>query len=82
MEPRDLQLIEELLQHDEELKRLVEEHHAYERDLERFLIKRYLTPAEELEKKRIQKLKLAGKDRIEAILSAYRKRMREQGSRP
>lgn len=81
MEPRDLQLIEELLPHDEELKRLVEEHQAFERELERFSIKRYLTPAEELEKKRIQKLKLAGKDRIEAILSAYRKSVREQESR-
>ena len=29
----------------------------------------HLTPGEELDRKRIQKLKLAGKDRIAAILS-------------
>lgn len=74
-----MKLIEELLPQDEELRRLVEEHQAFERELERFAGKRYLTPAEELEKKRIQKLKLAGKDRIESILSSYRKRLQEPG---
>ena len=34
--------------------------------------KLYLTPDEEVEKKRLQKLKLAGKDRIMEILSRYR----------
>lgn len=70
-----MKLIEELLPQDEELRRLVEEHQAFEKELERFTNKTYLTPAEELEKKRIQKLKLAGKDKIESILSLYRKRI-------
>lgn len=80
MEPKDMKLIEELLPQDEELRRLVEEHQAFERELERFSNKRYLTPAEEMEKKRIQKLKLAGKDKIEAILSSYRKRLSQPDS--
>jgi hypothetical protein len=37
----------------------------------------YLPPEEEMERKKIQKLKLAGRDRIEAILAKYR----SQGSR-
>jgi hypothetical protein len=52
----------------------MEEHQALERDLEKYLAKRYLTPSEEVEKKRIQKLKLAGRDRMEEILADYRRR--------
>ena len=43
-----------------------------ERRLGTFQHKHYLTPEEELERKRLQKLKLAGKDRIMQILSRYR----------
>ena len=80
MEPRDLELIDRLIPDDEELKVLMEEHQVLEQDLEKFLAKRHLTPSEEVEKKRIQKLKLAGKDRIESILSTYRKKMMEEQS--
>jgi hypothetical protein len=73
VEARDLDLIAKLIPHHEELRKLMEEHEALERELERYSTKRYLTSSEEIEKKRIQKLKLAGKDRIEAILSAHRK---------
>ena len=73
MEKSDLELIDELTPKDDELKALVEEHHALEVELERYQSRAYLTPAEELEKKRIQKVKLAGKDRIEEILMNYRK---------
>jgi uncharacterized protein YdcH (DUF465 family) len=73
MEARDLELINRLIPTHEELRMLMEEHETLERELEDYSAKRYLTPAEELEKKRIQKLKLAGKDRIEAILSDFRK---------
>ncbi len=73
MEPKDIELIERLLPLVPELKNLVEEHEALERELEKYNRKRYLTSSEEMERKRIQKLKLLGKDRIEAILSSYRK---------
>lgn len=78
MEERDLKLIKELLPQNEELRRLMEEHESFERQLSKFQQKKYLTPEEEIEKKRIQKLKLAGKDRIEAILSTYRKELRQK----
>jgi hypothetical protein len=72
MEKRDLELIEKLMVHNEELRQLMQEHQELERQLEKYTSRNYLSPEEEMEKKRIQKLKLAGKDRIEEILSTYR----------
>ncbi len=74
MEKTDLELIQKYVSTDPELKRYWEEHEDYERKLEQFNLRLYLTPEEELERKRIQKLKLAGRDRIETILSKYRVR--------
>jgi uncharacterized protein len=72
MEQREEELIRQHADHDQELKALYEEHQQYKRRLEGFREKSYLTTEEEMEKKRIQKLKLAQKDRIMAILSRYR----------
>ena len=72
MERQDQELISQLIQTDEELKGLVEQHQVYEEQLEEFNRRPYLTTEETMEKKRIQKQKLAGKDRIEAILAQYR----------
>jgi len=74
MEKRDLDLIQKYIPSDAELNRRMTEHEEFERKLEEFNRRLYLTPEEELERKRIQKLKLAGRDRIEAILSKYRSR--------
>ena len=72
MEEKDELLIRSLLEREPELRRYYEEHADLERQLEVFHQKHYLTPDEEVEKKRLQKLKLAGKDKIMAILSRYR----------
>lgn len=72
MEKRDLDLIQKYIPTDAELKRRMEEHEQFERRLEELNRRLYLTPEEELERKKVQKLKLAGRDRIEAILSRYR----------
>ena len=72
MEKWDEDLIARLLPRDEELRKYVEEHRRYEDKLEQFNQRAYLTTAEEMEKKRIQKLKLAGRDKIETILAKYR----------
>lgn len=72
MEKRDLELIQKYIASDPELRRQMEEHEAFERKLEEFNRRIYLTPEEEMERKRVQKLKLAGRDRIEAILRKYR----------
>ncbi len=72
MEQREEELIRQHADHDQELKALYEEHQQYKRMLESFREKPYLTTQEEMEKKRIQKLKLAQKDRMMMILARYR----------
>jgi uncharacterized protein YdcH (DUF465 family) len=72
MEKRDLELIRKYIPQDPDLKRRMDEHEEFERKLEEFNRRVYLTPAEEMERKKLQKLKLAGRDRIEEILSKYR----------
>lgn len=72
MEKRDLEMIQRYISIDAELKRHMNEHEEYERRLQEFNRRIYLTPDEEIERKRLQKLKLAGRDRIESILAKYR----------
>jgi len=72
MEKRDLELIQRLISSDPELKRRMDEHQEFERKLAEMNRHLYLTPEEEVERKRIQKLKLVGRDRIEVILAKYR----------
>jgi uncharacterized protein len=74
MEERDMALIQTWIQQDEELKQRVNEHEEYERRLEEFNRRPYLTAEETLERKRLQKLKLAGRDKIEQILVKYRQK--------
>jgi len=73
MERTDEMLIERYIQLDGELKQYVEAHRKLETALEDFNKRIYLTPQEEIEKKKLQKLKLVSKDRIYAILAKYRK---------
>ena len=72
MERREEEFIVSILDKDPELKKYYEEHQDLEKQLEGFQHKFHLTPFEEMEKKRLQKLKLAGKDKIMEILGRYR----------
>ena len=72
METKDEELIASLLEREPELRRYYEEHNDLKRQLGFLQQKHYLTPEEEVEKKRLQKLKLAGKDKIMEILSRHR----------
>ena len=72
METKDEELINTLLDREPDLRRYYEEHVALERQLADLQGRAHLTPEEEVEKKRIQKLKLAGKDRIMEILARHR----------
>lgn len=72
MNQKEEELKKRLMIEDEEFRRLSEEHQEFERQLDQFNSKSFLTPTEEMERKKIQKLKLAGKDRMEMILSTYR----------
>lgn len=67
------ELTKKLMEENSDFRRLMEEHIEFENKLEEYNKKAYLTPEEELERKKIQKLKLMGKDKMEIILSNYRK---------
>ncbi len=58
-----------LAEQDPELKSLVQEHRSLDEKLKEFDRKVYLSPDEEMERKKLQKLKLAKKDRIAQRLS-------------
>ena len=72
MEERDEKLIAHLIQSDETLKEYVQQHRDYEKQLEEFNKRIHLTTDESMERKRIQKLKLANRDRKERILVEHR----------
>jgi hypothetical protein len=72
MEKRDEELIASLLDREPELKEKWEEHLLLESRLGDLQKRLHLSTEEEVEKKRLQKLKLAGKDRIMEILARYR----------
>ncbi len=74
MEDKEGLLKKRLMEEDPEFKKLMEEHVAFEGILAGFNERTHLTPAEEIERKRIQKLKLSGKDKMEAILAKNREK--------
>ena len=72
MDPKDEALIADVAKENEELKKLWEEHMEYKQKIGELDRRAYLTPEQMVERKRLQKYKLAGKDRIEEILSHHR----------
>lgn len=72
MEERDQDLVRELWDNNSRFRKLYEEHQLLEKELDNLSEKSYLSPEEEIEKKKMQKLKLSGKDEMEQILSAHR----------
>ncbi|MEW6350981.1 MAG: DUF465 domain-containing protein [Thermodesulfobacteriota bacterium] len=77
MEKWDLELIDKWKDKDAQLSRLWQEHLEFEEQLDAFSKRLYLSTAEEMEKKTIQKKKLQGRTEIERILIRLRKS--EQG---
>jgi uncharacterized protein YdcH (DUF465 family) len=59
-----------LIEKNPEFKSLVQEHRMLDDQLKEFDRKVYLTPDEEMERKRLQKLKLAKKDLIARMLTS------------
>lgn len=66
------ELIRKLKDEDQEFAKLWEEHEHFENKLEEYTKMRYLTTEQELDKKRIQKLKLLGKDRMAEIIRKHK----------
>jgi uncharacterized protein len=75
MEMDEKVLIEHLKEINPEFRQLLEEHLLYERQLEEFNKLRYLSSEQELEKKRVQKIKLRGKDRMAELLKEHKSRL-------
>ncbi|TLM68997.1 MAG: DUF465 domain-containing protein [Deltaproteobacteria bacterium] len=72
MEQKDQALIQQLCEENPRFRLLYEEHVIFEKQLREFDGRVYLSPEEELDRHRVQKLKLAGKDEMETILRKYR----------
>lgn len=70
---KESEIIELLKKENEEFKKLSEEHRNLDMLLADIDSKRYLTPDEEMERKRIQKQKLQKKDRMAELVREYKK---------
>ena len=64
------ELVERLLEENEEFRKAFEEHREYKRRVKELEKKGVLTEDERLEEKRLKKLKLALKDRMEEMLAS------------
>ncbi len=72
MEVKEEELIRSLIDTDPGLRQCYEEHRELKQRLEQLRQQSHLTEEEEHEEKRIQKQKLAGKDRMMQILARHR----------
>ncbi len=72
MDQTEQKFILPLLDKDPELKRYYEEHLELENKLLTYQNRSHLSPDEEMQKTKLHKLKLVGKDKMMEILSKYR----------
>lgn len=70
---KEQEIAELLKKESEEFRKLSEEHRGLDVLLAEIDNKRYLTPEEELERKKIQKQKLLKKDRMAELVREYKK---------
>jgi uncharacterized protein YdcH (DUF465 family) len=76
---KDEEVMQQLWEEDEEFRQLKEEHSWFHRKVEDLDKKAFLTPAERLRREELKKKKLALKDKMEAIMEAYRRRQEKKG---
>ncbi len=70
---KEQELVDCLKKENEEFKKLLEEHHNLDGILAEIDRKVYLTPEEEIERKKMQKLKLVKKDKMAELIRNYKK---------
>ncbi len=63
-------VLETLITENSRFRMLYEEHHIFEKQLSEYQKKTFLTPQEELEKNKVKKMKLVGKDEMKKIVQA------------
>jgi uncharacterized protein YdcH (DUF465 family) len=68
-------LMQQLWEENEEFRQLKEEHAWFHRKVEDLDKKPFLTPAERVTREELKKKKLILKDKMEAIMAAYRQRL-------
>jgi uncharacterized protein len=67
------EIIDRMLREDAEFKKIYTRHQNYERKLDEFKKKKFLTEKEEIEEKELKKKKLAEKDRMYFLINEFRK---------
>jgi len=76
---KDEEVTQRLLDENEEFRQLKEEHNWFHRKVEDLDKKAFLTPTERLRREELKKKKLALKDKMEAMMAAYRRRPEKKG---
>ncbi len=66
----DQNLLQDLIENNPRFRMLYEEHVIFEKQLNEYEKKAFLTPQEELEKNKVKKMKLVGKDEMEKIVQS------------
>jgi hypothetical protein len=67
----DADVKEYLARNDDDFRLLLEQHQAYERELQEFVNKPYLNPAEQVKETEIKKRKLILKDQMQVRITQY-----------
>ena len=70
---KEQEIIEHLKKENQDFRKIVEEHHGLDVTLAEIDRKVYLTPEEEVERKKLQKQKLAKKDKMAEFIRDFRK---------
>ncbi|NOQ41004.1 MAG: DUF465 domain-containing protein [Desulfuromusa sp.] len=66
----DQTLLQNLTETNPRFRMLYEEHNLFEKQLSEYDKKGYLSPQEEMEKNKVKKMKLVGKDEMERIIQS------------
>lgn len=77
---REEEIIEILKKENEEFRKLYEEHRRLDNILNEINKKPYLTPDEEIEKKRMQKEKLYKKDKMAEMIRQYKSKLTKEAT--
>ncbi len=72
MEEKDQEMIRRLCDENPRFRLLYEEHLLLEKELAEFEQRHHLNPEDEVLRKKVQKMKLAGRDEMERIFQGYR----------
>jgi uncharacterized protein YdcH (DUF465 family) len=75
---KEEEMMQRLWEEDEQFRQLKEEHAWFHRKVEDLDKKSFLTAEERVKREELKKRKLMLKDRMEEIMAAYRRRLKEK----